>query len=468
MSAPASQNSVCAEYTAYASPRSSRIVCEQPARHPAAEHVVQHVERFAVRIVAGEAADADRDVGLLDRRDGVPRADASPTPVACAPRSQPPAPGRTARRLAPTIASCSMARRPPPHRRRAIPLGEERANVVDAAMALDRVDAARGLAARAGGRGTAPRRRACAPGPRACPRPCASSSRMTWRSASTSSSRSAGCGEHVAEQVEAELDMPRRQPRVVRGVLLRGEGVHVAADAVDRLRRSRGPSASSVPLNSRCSRKCETPLSDSAGSSRAPTPTQTPTHTDAGLGHPLGDDTDARSQRWCTRCVTGCQRRRPASATAAATPPATTVATAGRSRVRRRSTRQPPQPGPRSPNSLASLGVERLLERHRRAGRCRRGARAGERGARVAPPSPSPSLAALDPRRLDDRGEARPCRSGRCRRPGPRSRRRGRARPRPGRCACRGPSLEMWTRPSRPGRMLTNAPNLVMFTTRPV
>ena len=30
------------------------------------------------------------------------------------------------------------------------------------------------------------------------------------------------------------------------------------------------------------------------------------------------------------------------------------------------------------------------------------------------------------------------------------------------------PSFEMWSRPSRPGRMLTNAPNLVMFTTWPV
>src|SRR5205823_3903320 len=29
------------------------------------------------------------------------------------------------------------------------------------------------------------------------------------------------------------------------------------------------------------------------------------------------------------------------------------------------------------------------------------------------------------------------------------------------------PSLEMWSNPSRPGRMLTNAPNLVMFTTLP-
>ena len=30
------------------------------------------------------------------------------------------------------------------------------------------------------------------------------------------------------------------------------------------------------------------------------------------------------------------------------------------------------------------------------------------------------------------------------------------------------PRREMWSRPSRPGRMLTKAPNLVMFTTLPV
>ena len=29
------------------------------------------------------------------------------------------------------------------------------------------------------------------------------------------------------------------------------------------------------------------------------------------------------------------------------------------------------------------------------------------------------------------------------------------------------PSFEMWTRPSRPGRMLTKAPNVVVFTTVP-
>ena len=40
-------------------------------------------------------------------------------------------------------------------------------------------------------------------------------------------------------------------------------------------------------------------------------------------------------------------------------------------------------------------------------------------------------------------------------------------RPRPGRRACRRPTLEMWSRPSRPGRMFTKAPNLVMLTTLP-
>ena len=66
---------------------------------------------------------------------------------------------------------------------------------------------------------------------------------MTWRSAlhvgvaqrrvrvSTSPSRSSPTD-----------SARRRQPRVVRRVLLRGEGVHVAADAIDRLGDLRGPS----------------------------------------------------------------------------------------------------------------------------------------------------------------------------------------------------------------------------------
>ena len=85
--------------------------------------------------------------------------------------------------------------------------------------------------------------------------------------------------EHVAEQLDAERRVASRQPAVVRRVLLGGEGVEVAADAVDATRDAPAPSASSVPLNSRCSRKWLTPLS-SAGSSREPTPTQTPVATD--------------------------------------------------------------------------------------------------------------------------------------------------------------------------------------------
>ena len=42
--------------------------------------------------------------------------------------------------------------------------------------------------------------------------------------------------QHVAEQIDAEQHVPRRQPAVVRGVLLGGEGVEVAADAIDGAR----------------------------------------------------------------------------------------------------------------------------------------------------------------------------------------------------------------------------------------
>ena len=68
-----------------------------------------------------------------------------------------------------------------------------------------------------------------------CPRRGCSSSRMTWRSLSTSSSRSAGAVSTSPRISRPEVEGAGRQARVVGGVLLRGEGVHVAADAVDRL-----------------------------------------------------------------------------------------------------------------------------------------------------------------------------------------------------------------------------------------
>ena len=40
--------------------------------------------------------------------------------------------------------------------------------------------------------------------------------------------------QHVAEQLDAELGMSRRQPAVVGGVFLRREGVEITADAINR------------------------------------------------------------------------------------------------------------------------------------------------------------------------------------------------------------------------------------------
>ena len=74
-----------------------------------------------------------------------------------------------------------------------------------------------------------------------------SSSRMTWRSLSTSASRSAGAVSTSPRISRPRPTAPRRQPRVVGRVLLRGEGVHVAADPVDRLGDLRGPSGPRCP-----------------------------------------------------------------------------------------------------------------------------------------------------------------------------------------------------------------------------
>ena len=52
---------------------------------------------------------------------------------------------------------------------------------------------------------------------------------------------------------------------------------------------------SRVPLNSRCSRKCEQPCRVGV-SSREPTPTQTPTLAERTPGHLLGDDAQAAGQ----------------------------------------------------------------------------------------------------------------------------------------------------------------------------
>ena len=180
---------------------------------------------------------------------------------------------------------------------------------------------------------------------------------------------------------------------------------------------------SSLPLNSRCSRKCDTPAS-SAGSSRAPTPTQAPTATELGLGHALGDDAQARTARvvvwtgiggWSPPAAAGRLGRSPRAAplaTAAPRPLAALAASAG----------------PRSPNASrasASKASSKLTVSTAVVGRRRpsAGAAAGRR------PASSP------PSRLDvvaDRGEAHLAVRVDVVDPHRRSRRRGRARPPPG------------------------------------
>ena len=61
--------------------------------------------------------------------------------------------------------------------------------------------------------------------------------------------------QHVGEMVDRHRQVAVEHARVVARVLLRGERVEVAADGVERLRDVLRAAASSVPLNSRCSRK---------------------------------------------------------------------------------------------------------------------------------------------------------------------------------------------------------------------
>ena len=276
-----------------------------------------------------------------------------------------------------------------------------------------------------------------------------SSSRITWRSASTSSGRKARRRRARRRGSRAPRSTAvGRHPRVERGVLLGRERVHVAADASRPPRRSRGPCASSVPLNSRCSRKWRrAATARRARRARRRRPRRRRA-TERASGIALGDDAQADGELRSAR-----SRWISARSTAAAGAPPL----------------RPPPRRPRSPPPVAAGRRPPARCRGRRPGRGRRTrsrasaskrvleattvgrrppaepALGGAAGPRVAPagaarPPPSaPSSPSPTGR------QARPCRWRRCRRRAPRSRRRARARPRPGRCACRRPSLEMCT-----------------------
>ena len=198
-----------------------------------------------------------------------------------------------------------------------------------------------------------------------------------------------GIGDDVGEQVEPDRQLLCRQPRVVGGVLRAVKAFISPPTASTASAISLRGARRSVPLNSRCSRKCEAPAS-SGGSSRPPTPTQQPRRDRAGLGHPLGDDAEA------VRPASVCSTPGPAASviSGAATPPPP---------------RRPPVAAPALAAATATVGrrraeVAELLRGPRRRTRPRR-TRPRRRSAPAGAASP-----AADARRGSDgsRGPARP------------------------------------------------------------
>ena len=228
--------------------------------------------------------------------------------------------------------------------------------------------------------GTAPPRTARGRDRRACRR--ASGSLRGSPDARSRRRRSRNAGDHTTSERMSTASSRLRvgHAHVEHGLLLGRERVHVAADRLDRL-RDLARCAGSVPLNSRCSRKWLAPAS-SSGSSRAPLPTQHPIVTDRSPG---SDSVTTRSpERRRVRCGPApsiahrsSQRdRRPRArgARGAAAPPprpprvaaAVTVAAAARLGS---------SAGPRSPNSACACSSQNASNDAVARGSRRRGRR---------------------------------------------------------------------------------------------
>ena len=108
------------------------------------------------------------------------------------------------------------------------------ATICVAGQRLDRLDGAGDRAAQRASRPQAcAAKRLCttSSGSSSC---IAISSRITSRSASTSSAREQRAGDHVAEHVDGQRQVLVEDPGVEAGVLLGGEGVELTADRVER------------------------------------------------------------------------------------------------------------------------------------------------------------------------------------------------------------------------------------------
>ena len=219
---------------------------EEPAGQAAAEHVVEHGQREALGRVPVRGAHAEHELGLL----GVARLRRRAGPSSMrAPR----APGRRLRGGRRSgLDAGHEPRRGRGRRRRRRPCcpagsGPRRTTGSPATVTDSMTSARRGPRGRAGGRGTWHRRSSSWTTSAGSSRCMRTSSRITWRSASSSSGRSAGRHMMSHRMSRPELDVLGQQPDVEGRVLLGRVGVHVAPDLVDLLGDLAAPCGRACP-----------------------------------------------------------------------------------------------------------------------------------------------------------------------------------------------------------------------------
>ena len=215
---------------------------EQPRRGAAAERGVEHAEGVAAVVGAGQPVDAEHQVDLLERA-GRRRRRRSTYDGRARPRRT--GSGRTAASVEEAGAGerrahlaydgrvVDVAGDRDDHVARAVVAPVEARDLV-AGQRRDRLDGARRSAGPAASRPRpASAKRLCttSSGSSSC---IAISSRITSRSASTSSAVISRGGDHVAEHVDGQRQVLVEDPRVEAGVLLGGEGVELTADRVER------------------------------------------------------------------------------------------------------------------------------------------------------------------------------------------------------------------------------------------
>src|SRR3954447_23156407 len=261
-------------------------------------------------------------------------------------------------------------------------------------------------------------------------------------------------GQDLAEQLETELEVVRRQARVVRGVLAGGERVHLAAERVDRLRdlacgSCLRPLEHEVLEEVRCARELRGLITTSDGDPE-------PGRHRPGFWHRFGDDADSVGKLRPLNLGFS-QRRRLWPPRPRSRPPPPPRPPRPRSPPRSPPRSEDASAGPRSPNSARnSASNESSNDTSSRSDA------ADVDDEPLPSPDPPPSPPA---RGVTGDSDTLPLGS-------TSSTRTWMSAPSSSTSSTRSmrlppPIFEMCSRPSRPGRMLTNAPNLVMLTTLP-